>query len=169
MQPNIFFRLMTIFCLTAMSGCGGGEYPELAQVSGVVTLDGSPLANATVEFQPQAGGRASLGTTDESGFYELFYVAGVTGAVPGTHSVYVYVESDVSDEPEPAEDESAPEEASAIPPSFVPASYGHPQDGDDVFGDETASVTDTDDSESRLSARVDAGDNKLDFQLKTED
>jgi hypothetical protein len=46
-------RLLGFGCLLFLAGCGGGgkEYP----VSGVVTLDGNPVANATVRFFPDEG------------------------------------------------------------------------------------------------------------------
>ena len=56
------------------SGCGNG----LAQVSGVVTLDGQPLrggagdTRVTVQFQPASGtGSTSIGLADENGVYRL--------------------------------------------------------------------------------------------------
>ena len=55
-------------------GCGNG----LAQVSGVVTLDGQPIqggagdTRVTVEFHPASGiGSVSIGLADESGKYKL--------------------------------------------------------------------------------------------------
>ena len=73
------------------AGCGGGgagDQPELGQVSGVVTLDGQPLPNATVEFSPEQG-RPSIGKTDEEGHYELQYTQDETGAKIGPHKVRI--------------------------------------------------------------------------------
>jgi len=82
------------FCLVTTSslmflGCGGGapaDQPDTAPVSGTVTLDGSPLPNVSVSFQP-AEGRPSSGVTDENGAYTLQYTADVSGAKIGEHTV----------------------------------------------------------------------------------
>ena len=75
-------------------GCGGSEF-DLAPVSGVVTLNGEPLANARVSFQPRRSGDAvnsgpaSYATTDERGHFQLHAIDGSIGAVVGTHDVTV--------------------------------------------------------------------------------
>ncbi|NUQ64626.1 MAG: carboxypeptidase regulatory-like domain-containing protein [Pirellulales bacterium] len=70
-----------------LNGCGSTG-PELAAVSGIVTLDGQPLAGATVEFQPPKGS-PSTGVTDSSGAYRLAYTARKQGAMLGKHSVRI--------------------------------------------------------------------------------
>ena len=74
-------------CLMLM-GCGGGDDPPLVPVSGIVTLDGQPLAEANVQFVP-ASGWGSLGRTDETGRYELLYRGREKGATPGRHQVQI--------------------------------------------------------------------------------
>jgi len=71
----------------ALAGCGGG----LPSVSGVVTLDGKPLANASVSFQPEGGGtQGSYAKTDEEGRYTLKVVGSDrAGAVAGKHVVRI--------------------------------------------------------------------------------
>lgn len=75
-------------------GCGSSGY-ELAPVSGVVTLYGQPLVDATVSFEPKAGsgttlvGPGSAGTTDENGRFELATFKQEGGAVVGTHTVRI--------------------------------------------------------------------------------
>jgi hypothetical protein len=75
--------------LCAASGCGDG----LAQVSGVVTLDGQPLhggsgdTRITVQFQPAGGlGSTAIGLADESGRYTLA-TGSKTGIPPGEYLV----------------------------------------------------------------------------------
>lgn len=91
-------RSLTIlaFVAAASVGCGGApsDQPELASVSGTVTKDGQPLANAIVTFTPEKG-RQSTGETDSSGYYSLMYTIDAEGAVPGKHAVVV---SSVDDE-----------------------------------------------------------------------
>jgi hypothetical protein len=71
-------------------GCGGNtDLPEMADVSGTVTVGSQPLQNAVVTFTPQAGGRPSSGTTDESGYYELMYTRDESGAMLGQHVVRI--------------------------------------------------------------------------------
>jgi hypothetical protein len=82
--------------LLVSPGCGPANVPLLGLVSGTVTLNGSPLPNAEVCFNP-TGGRMSSGTTDASGFYRLIYIETqqVYGALPGSHRVAIGFLSDV--------------------------------------------------------------------------
>ena len=73
----------------ATAGCGNGDRPALATVTGVVTLDGKPLTNAHLILQPEAAYRASYALTDESGQYEAVYLRDIKGAVLGKHSVRI--------------------------------------------------------------------------------
>jgi hypothetical protein len=91
------FFLQTISARTAwlvlsavlLSGCGGSG-PELAPVSGRVTLDGAPMAGARIRFQPEAGGGSpSFGTANQDGHYELGYKRGQSGALIGWHTVSI--------------------------------------------------------------------------------
>ena len=84
-----------LLCLTVLffaAGCGGGG--GFAPVSGRVTLDKKPLANAVVFFQPdkENPGPASEGKTDASGNYTLRVTTkNVDGAVVGKHKVQISV------------------------------------------------------------------------------
>jgi hypothetical protein len=73
-----------------MLGCGGGG-PQVAPVTGRVTLDGRPLEHADVTFQPDGARRPSVGRTDADGRYELAYKRGQPGAIVGEHTVRIYV------------------------------------------------------------------------------
>ncbi|MGA2058875.1 MAG: carboxypeptidase-like regulatory domain-containing protein [Thermoguttaceae bacterium] len=68
--------------------------PELGEVQGTVTLDGRPLARATVIFEPKAGGHASKAVTDASGRYRLVYLRDTRGALVGSHVVKVFTASE---------------------------------------------------------------------------
>lgn len=76
-------------------GCGGdkpiGGPENLVPVEGTVSLDGKPIANASIVFTPKGSGGASTGYTDSSGHYELFYGASATGAIPGEHTVMIEI------------------------------------------------------------------------------
>lgn len=62
--------------------------PELAPVSGVVTLDGQPLPEAEILFQPTSG-RASTGVSDKNGNYTLLFNRNTNGAKIGPHDVSI--------------------------------------------------------------------------------
>lgn len=91
----MFLRLsiLLILCLLA-SGCGGSS--DIASVSGTITLDGVPLAHASVTFQPDKG-RPSHGGTDEKGFYTLTYSMEEKGAVIGTSKVRISTATEDAD------------------------------------------------------------------------
>ncbi len=75
-------------CLVA-GGCSkSGDRPDLGEVTGVVTLDGEPLANASISFT-EPGFRSSVGKTDSEGRYELIYIRDIKGAAVGTHTVRI--------------------------------------------------------------------------------
>ncbi|QDT66993.1 peptidase associated/transthyretin-like domain-containing protein [Calycomorphotria hydatis] len=103
-------------CLLAFSlsltGCNSApsDLPEIAQVSGTVTLDGEPLPYATLMFQPSSG-RPSVGVTDQSGNYSLAYNSDYQGAKVGPHTIKIttFQEFDDPDNPEkPARPELLP-------------------------------------------------------------
>jgi len=73
------------FVFLVVAGCGDSKF---GQVSGTVTLDGQPLANATVEFQPK-NGSPSYGETDQKGRFQLLYSPKKAGASVGEHTVRI--------------------------------------------------------------------------------
>ncbi|MEO1498790.1 MAG: hypothetical protein AAFV43_16720 [Planctomycetota bacterium] len=85
--------ILMAVAVAATAGCGG-EF-QLASVSGVVTLDGEALANASLYFQPQRRGDdplvgpPSIGVTDSEGRFTLTTADGDRGAVVGMHRVSV--------------------------------------------------------------------------------
>src|SRR5690606_27047316 len=93
MQSKFSILKSSSFGLAAsvlLVGCGGTDGPPLGSVSGRVTLDGQPLANAVVQFQPTgADGTYSAGRTDEDGYYQLRYTRDRYGALIGSHRVSV--------------------------------------------------------------------------------
>lgn len=84
---------IAVFCGVGpllVAGCGGGgDRPALGRVHGRVTMDGKPLAQAAVGFQPKAKGRESTGRTDSNGEFDLTYLGDVKGAGIGENSVRV--------------------------------------------------------------------------------
>jgi hypothetical protein len=77
-----------------MVGCSESG-PQIAPVHGRITLDGRPLANADIRFQPAGPERPSVGRTDNDGHYELMYKRGEPGAVVGQHTIRIWVSREV--------------------------------------------------------------------------
>jgi hypothetical protein len=79
-----------------LAGCGKGG-PKAVPVSGRVTLDGQPLANAVVTFTPSSPDPnvkpipEATGRTDAQGNYTLQLDNRHHGCVPGSHRVRVSV------------------------------------------------------------------------------
>ena len=70
-------------CLLAV-GCGAGH----SKVTGIVTLDGQPLAAANVVFTAEDGSRIASGLTDAAGNFTLMS-DNKEGALPGKYKVSV--------------------------------------------------------------------------------
>lgn len=90
---GLFAVLSTVLLLT-QAGCGGGKKavegrPKVVPVSGVVMLQGQPLAGATVLFHSETEEVTATGLSDDQGRFTLRTYAAADGAVPGTHKVTV--------------------------------------------------------------------------------
>jgi hypothetical protein len=79
--------LVTLPILLALAGCGKGDYPAMARVTGTVTYKGKPVPNMMVNFMPTAG-RPSWGKTDAAGKFEMIYDEDYKGVKMGHHKVY---------------------------------------------------------------------------------
>jgi hypothetical protein len=122
-------------------GCGGSDTPELATVSGQVTLDGQPLPDARVQFQPTGEGRLTIATTDANGQYELLYTEGVPGTVAGKYLVRINTGQQASD---------VREGATPAIPEKVPVQYN--RDARDT---------------PEMNVEVKPGSNEINFPLKS--
>ena len=89
---HAFFYLLLSMIFLPVFGCGNGDRPCLGTVHGTVTLDGKPLADAALIFEPLDPGRASTGKTDDKGHYELIYIRQDKGAKVGSHKVRIRAE-----------------------------------------------------------------------------
>jgi len=101
----------------SVCGCGGGNSVETVPVSGVIEMNGEPLANAAVMFQiaseTQGTAPTSVGITDDEGRYTLkLSTSNTSGAVVGEHRVQVTMdgyEEDEEDDSDGTATESIPE------------------------------------------------------------
>ncbi len=89
-------RMLIGVAVLGALGCGSGPGEKIVPVSGTVSLNGQPLANATVSFQPITPPKASVfvgpgstGQTNEKGEFTLVVMAGKPGAVVGKHRVLI--------------------------------------------------------------------------------
>jgi hypothetical protein len=117
MWKRLLLGLAVVFAL----GCGSSKF---VPVSGKVTLNGQPLANATVAFQPTGDeqtietGPGSSGKTNENGEYTLTVATGKKGAVVGKHRVLIStVETN-------REDDQRPQRGDRSLVNRVPSRYG---------------------------------------------
>ncbi len=92
MDRRLFSKLLHslgILVVFFVVGCGQSG-PQLADVSGVVRLDGKPVAGATLTYIPvEPGGSPSYGATDVNGKYTLRFTARQNGALLGEHQVEI--------------------------------------------------------------------------------
>src|SRR5262249_10111644 len=128
--PRSAIKIMSLARISGLAalafvvvGCQPGA--KVAPISGIVTLDGKPLANAHVVVQPIAsGGMATPGTgsyavTDTSGAYTLRLVDNdQQGAVIGNHRVEINLKVESDDRANPQRP----------PPKMLPAKYNRNTD-----------------------------------------
>jgi hypothetical protein len=83
----------------ALGGCNRENLPGLGRVTGTITMDGKPVAEAAVAFIPEGGAAGTaVGRTDAEGKYELYYSRGNKGAKIGEHTVTVNTYRETGDE-----------------------------------------------------------------------
>lgn len=113
-------------------GCGA----DANSVSGTVTLDNEPLANAQVQFRPLGqGGRIATSRTAADGSYKLKSSRTVTDVAPGKYQVTITTRDAIG------EDKRG---NATYSKEKVPANYNE---------------------ETELTKEVQAGRNEIDFDL----
>src|SRR5690348_11061114 len=91
MHTTTWRKLWLVGLLTAVGAVGCSSGPKLAEVNGTVRLNGKPLADIMVEFNPDAAtGARSTGATDENGRYTLICDDQRPGAIVGPHRVVLH-------------------------------------------------------------------------------
>jgi hypothetical protein len=82
-------RTLLLWLCAVAGGCGNGDLPARAPVTGVVTYRGQGLPNADVTFAPESGARMATGRTDTTGRFILGTFSIDDGAVIGRQRVSV--------------------------------------------------------------------------------
>ena len=82
--------LSGIALVVAVVGCAArsANQPEIAPVSGTVTMDGKPLGGVAVVFESDRG-VLSFGNTDDEGRYTVSYIRSARGAGLGRNVVRI--------------------------------------------------------------------------------
>jgi hypothetical protein len=90
MMQKPTYALLVVLLVVLLLSCAsrGSSGPEIASVSGRITMDGKPLPHATVVFIPE-NGRPAGARTDQDGNYVLNFSEGRRGAIPGANSVRI--------------------------------------------------------------------------------
>jgi len=114
-----------LLCVIFSVGCSDGSNVDysglgLIKVTGVVTLNGSPLPDVTVLFE-SSDGQFSSGVTDENGQYRLAYDSDTDGVTPGEKIIRISKKpmSEEGDEFESEDEElSSAEQKETLPTKF---------------------------------------------------
>lgn len=86
-----YHYLAVVLVTVGLLGCTGGDANRVPTypVSGQITMDGSPVADATVTFAPKGDQPTALGRTDAEGRYQLRTYEEADGAAAGAYAVLV--------------------------------------------------------------------------------
>ncbi len=87
-QLRGLFLLLPLVAVVLV-GCGGSSLTPPVPVSGKVTLDGKPVADAHVTFLGAKGARSASGKTASDGTFKLTTVNTDDGAPPGEYVVTI--------------------------------------------------------------------------------
>jgi len=126
------FFLFGLFCCLAVVGCGGSSSPTL---TGTVTLEGSPVPDAEVVFEPtdkEKGKGGDTVRTDASGKFMVESSSKKAGLKPGKYNVWVskWVRKDGSS---PPPEELEMEKASGVMKNALPPKYSNRESGTAPF------------------------------------
>ncbi len=122
-SQRIFWMISTSLFLSLFAGCGDAV-PKTIPVTGLVTIDGSPLQQGTVIFMPvessdDGPSRIATGVVQSDGTFSLSTFANGDGAIIGEYQVAIDARGPISTE------NFGEEAASAVPSRYAsPATSG---------------------------------------------
>jgi hypothetical protein len=151
-RKSCFGYLFGLLVTASMLGCGGAptaDYEKLGlvDISGTVTLDGAPLADAVVMFEAPDT-TFCYGTTDAQGRYVLKLNSEKMGVIPGPKIVRISTTASTGEEEGGgAAEEVDPDAAGGNREEKVPACYH---------------------KDSKLTVTVADSDPELDFDLQSD-
>lgn len=80
----------TVFCVALVSGCNSGPgLPPTVPAEGVVTLDGAPVADATITFIADVGSYNASAVSDKDGKFAMKAFEEKKGAVAGSYKIAI--------------------------------------------------------------------------------
>lgn len=145
-----------VVLLLSISGCGDSG-PAMGKVTGTVKLDGKPTPKLMVVFVPKEGGETSQAITNSDGVYELLGKV-KKGALLGLHTVSITTVREPSAAAQASTEMSS--DSAAYANQSDPAQYVRAAQFKEL-------VPAKYNSKSELVEEVAAGDNVIDFDLKT--
>lgn len=119
MSARLLYVLVFLATAVPLAGCGGGlgDAPDVAPVSGKVTLNGQALPGVSVLYEPievpeKKVASSSSAMTNEQGEYELVFSRDLMGAMIGKHRVKLVKDEELD------EDGNKVPNAVIIPPQY---------------------------------------------------
>ncbi|MDO5310163.1 MAG: carboxypeptidase-like regulatory domain-containing protein [Planctomycetia bacterium] len=145
---------LVVAMTTLFVGCKGGSI-KTEMVTGKITLDGEPVADAKIVFSPVGSGESASGVSDAEGVYTLTTNGGAPGkgALVGEYQVGIVKQENVAPQPTKEELEAASAAGEDI-------SRKYPAEMKDIIPTKYVIP-----ARSGLTASVKAGKNEIDFQL----
>jgi hypothetical protein len=106
--------------IVALAGCSSSR---TSPVTGVVTLDGKPVADASVQFVPQGKGRDATAQTDKNGEFAMSTFKPRDGMLPGEYKIVITPSTGPVDPTQYASSDAAMSGAAAKPPPRKEVSF----------------------------------------------
>ena len=147
-MKHLSLALLMVSILFGCNGAGSNQR-ETAPVKVTLTLDGKPLADASIAFVASQDPVPASGKTDANGVTEMTTYTSGDGAVLGAHNVMV-VKNELSGKEAADQDTAAydPNATGIKVKALIPAKYSNP-------------------GTSGFNAEVKKGENKFTFELKS--
>lgn len=123
----IFFRCFIVFSLCITAGCGRSDRPQLAQVAGTVTYNGTPLEKGTIVFE-STGNRPANGEIENGKIVRVMTFEDGDGVPVGIQNIAVFAlaVADSATASDPSQDVASGENYMGGSQSLIPDKYTNP-------------------------------------------